>query len=313
VLERDAPAVGEHRRVEGAQLVLAAVDERAARRLAGIAVGLERRDDRVDVAGREGALVLGHDVRLVQRGVGLVQRRAVQVPSGQLPAAVVDPQLGEPPVGRMVADDRERKLDAPVRVVVEVQEHLLEAAGLEDDVVDVVDGDVARLEPRAELRDERPERRLALDATADRVVDDGLAGERLDERIGLPREQPVEVRHRDELVAPAGVEDVLERRRGEQLGHPGHARKRRRSRSGARAGHDRGRLRSRYRNRSAVQPHGCPGGVNRDLQRLPRRPLPPGRGPDQRLAADLPHRARPHRAVPPRRDGGPGPVPPTAG
>ncbi len=33
-----------------------------ARRLAGVAVRFERRDDRVDVAGRERTLVLGHDV-----------------------------------------------------------------------------------------------------------------------------------------------------------------------------------------------------------------------------------------------------------
>ncbi len=50
------------------------MDVLAARRLAGVAVRLEGRDDRVDVAGRERALVLGHDVRLAQRRVGLQQR-----------------------------------------------------------------------------------------------------------------------------------------------------------------------------------------------------------------------------------------------
>jgi hypothetical protein len=39
-------------------------DVLAARRLASVAVRFECRHDRIDVAGRERALVLGHDVRL---------------------------------------------------------------------------------------------------------------------------------------------------------------------------------------------------------------------------------------------------------
>ena len=70
VLQRDAAAVREEQLVEGAQTVRAAVDVLAARRLAHVAVGLERRDDRVDVAGRERALVLAHDVRRRRSGSG---------------------------------------------------------------------------------------------------------------------------------------------------------------------------------------------------------------------------------------------------
>ncbi len=58
-------------------------------------------------------------------------------------------------------------------------------------------------EPRAHLGDERLERPRAPDPPAYRVVQLGLAGERLDQRIDLARHQPVEVRHdaRD-LAAP---------------------------------------------------------------------------------------------------------------
>ena len=76
------------------------------------------------------------------------------------------------------------------------------------------------------LGDERPERLHALDASADRVVELGLAGERLDQRIGLPRDQAVEEGHGDELLAPALVQHLLEHRRGEQLRDPRHAAKR---------------------------------------------------------------------------------------
>jgi hypothetical protein len=78
-------------------------------------------------------------------------------------------------------------------------------------------------QPRARLGDERPERSLAFDAPDYRVVQLGLAGERLDQRIGLPGQQTVEVRHRHELVEPLPFFDFRERRRREQLGYERHS------------------------------------------------------------------------------------------
>jgi hypothetical protein len=46
----------------------------AARGLAGVAVVFERRNDHLDVAGRQRALVLAHDVRLDQVRIGREQR-----------------------------------------------------------------------------------------------------------------------------------------------------------------------------------------------------------------------------------------------
>ena len=115
------------------------------------AVRFERGDDRVDVAARERTQVLGHDVRPAQLGVGLQQGRAVHVAAGQRHAAVVDPQLVDPPVRFAVGDDHERKRD-PAVLTVEVQHHLLEAVSPEDDVLDVLDRDVALHEPRRACR-----------------------------------------------------------------------------------------------------------------------------------------------------------------
>ena len=51
--------------------------------LARVAVGLERRHDRVDVAGSERALVLADDVWLAQLRVRLQERWTVHVAAGQ--------------------------------------------------------------------------------------------------------------------------------------------------------------------------------------------------------------------------------------
>ena len=141
--------------------------------------------------------------------------------TGQRAVAVVDPHLFDPAVGPAVGDGRERQSD-PAVLAVDVQDHLLEAALREHDVADVLDRDVALLEPRSHSRDERLERRHALDASAHRVVDQRLAGERLDQRIRLPRQQAVEVRDGHEPVPPPRVQQPLQRRCGEQLGHPRH-------------------------------------------------------------------------------------------
>ena len=61
VLQRDPAAVREQAREEGAQAVDTPVDVFGAGGLAGVGVGLEGRQDRVDVTGCQRALVLGHD------------------------------------------------------------------------------------------------------------------------------------------------------------------------------------------------------------------------------------------------------------
>jgi hypothetical protein len=62
VFQRDAPVVREQQLVEDTQAVAASVDVPATRRLASVAVRFECRHDRIDVAGRERALVLAHDI-----------------------------------------------------------------------------------------------------------------------------------------------------------------------------------------------------------------------------------------------------------
>ena len=62
VLERNAAAVREKVLVELAQAVGSPVNVCASGGLARVAVGLERRHDRVDVAGSERALILADDV-----------------------------------------------------------------------------------------------------------------------------------------------------------------------------------------------------------------------------------------------------------
>ena len=79
-------------------------------------------------------------------------------------------------------------------LTVEVENHLVEALSLGDDVLDVLDRDVVPTEPRARFGHERLERPYALDTPAHGVVQLGHAGEGLHQRIGLPRQQAVEVR-----------------------------------------------------------------------------------------------------------------------
>ena len=141
----------------------------AAGGLAGIAVRFEGRHDRVDIAGRQRTLVLGHDIRLAQLRIGLQQRRAVRVAAGQRPAAEVHPQFLDASVGLAVGDDRDRKVDS-LGLTVEVENHLPKAASLGDDVLDVLDRDVAPREPRFRFGGVRLERPRALDPPAYGVV-----------------------------------------------------------------------------------------------------------------------------------------------
>ena len=83
-------AVREQQLVKRAQAVATSVDVPGARRLAGVAVRFECRHDRVDIARRERTLIVAYDIWLAQLRIGLQQRWAVGVPTGERPATEVD-------------------------------------------------------------------------------------------------------------------------------------------------------------------------------------------------------------------------------
>ncbi len=221
-LQRNAAIVGAPMLVKGSQLLGTLVDVRSAGGLPCVPVGFEGVDDRIHIAGRERTEVAGHVVGRTQRGVGLQQRRAVDVAPGQLPAAVVDPQLLDPPSPAAIGDNRDGKIDRAA-LAVEVQDHLLEAAGREDDVLDVLDRDVVLREPALHLGDEGLELRDTPDPSPDRVVHDRLIRERVDQGVELAGRQPVEERHSQQLGPPPLLQQALQGRRTEQLRHPRHA------------------------------------------------------------------------------------------
>src|SRR5215218_8483371 len=66
-----------------------------------------------------------------------------------------------------------------------------------------------------------PNARTPLDASAHRVVQLGLADERVDQRTGLPGQQPLVVGHGFKLVPPVLLQHSLQRRRGESSGTQG--------------------------------------------------------------------------------------------
>ena len=136
--------------------------------------------------------------------------------AGERPGAEVDPQLLETPAGAVVGDERVRKVDSSA-LAVEVEYHLLEAALLRDDALDVFERGVTSREPFVRLAHEVPERPHPFDAPAQRMVQLRLAGEGLDQGIDLPDQQPVEVGHVHDLSLLL-LFQLLERRRGEQLG-----------------------------------------------------------------------------------------------
>ena len=189
MLQRDAAVVREQQLVEGAQAVVASVDERRARGLAGIAVGLERRHDRIRVAGGKGARVFGDDVRLVELRVELQHRRPDRVVASQRPAAVVDAQFADPPVGFLVGDDQDRKADSRV-LAVKVDDHLREAAMTRDDILDVFDRGLLPAQPRIRLGDVFLERPCTADTSAHRMLQLRLARKRPDQSIEIPESKP---------------------------------------------------------------------------------------------------------------------------
>ena len=142
---------------------------RRAGRLVHLSVRLERGDARFDVAGRERAQVLADDVGLAHVGVGLEQRRAARVAAGQRPAAEVQPQLDDPLVLLVVGDDRKGKPDASA-VAVEVHDDLFDPARIRDEEVTCSTVPVAFRQPGRRVGDEAPERGLALDPPAHRVM-----------------------------------------------------------------------------------------------------------------------------------------------
>ena len=110
MLDADA-ARGQDLRHERAQLGAAAMDPGLARRLAEIAVGFEGRDDRVDVAGGERALVVGDRAGDVRGRIAPQQRRADAVMAFERPEAVIDAQRAHAAGRRVVADDGDREID----------------------------------------------------------------------------------------------------------------------------------------------------------------------------------------------------------
>ena len=195
----------------------------AAGGLSGVATGFERGQDRVEVAAGERALVVADCVRLAQLWVRLEHGRAVRVPACQRPIAVVDPHLFEPSIGPLVGDDRHRKIDPPV-LTAEVEDRLTNAAVLGPQEADFLNRGVAVLQPCLGGRRIGGERPLAFDAPTDRIVNLGFARERLNEGVGLAGQETGEVGHGVELLQPELVLEPRPRRRGEQLGNPGHAR-----------------------------------------------------------------------------------------
>jgi hypothetical protein len=165
----------------------------------------------------------------VQLRIGLKHGRANRVAAPQRPAAVVDPQFDDPPVGLLVGDHQDRKAHSSV-LALEVDDHLREAAMVRDDVLDVLDRGVLLLEPGLGCGHVCLERPRAPDAPAYGMVQLGLAGKRPDQGIEVTRQQPVEEGHRDELALPLLL-GLLERRRSEQLREPRHAPKRPTSRA----------------------------------------------------------------------------------
>src|SRR5215216_181613 len=223
VLKRDAAAIGEERLVERAQLVGAPVDVAIAGGLAHVPVGLERGEDRLEVAGRERALILADDVRLGEVEGRLKQRRTVRVAAGQRPGAEVQAQLEDALVLLVVvAGERKGKTDASA-VAVEVEHDLFDPARIRDEEVDVLDIDIAFRQPGGRIGDEAPKRAFALDAPAYRVMHLWHTRERLEERVDLSGHQAVEEGHRSEALMPVLVQDPLQRGSGEQLRRKRHA------------------------------------------------------------------------------------------
>jgi hypothetical protein len=189
-------------------------------RLAGVATGLEARRDRLGVARRQRPLVVGGGSARAHPRIGRQQRRPLDVPAGQRHRAVVDPQLLEPAILTMVGDHRVRQRRPPA-VGVEADHHLLEAAALADDALDVLDLGVARGQPLVRFGDEAFELRDPFDPPPLGMEDHRLGHEGPDQRLELAREDPRVVGHREPL-APLSLLQPDGDRLGEKLGRPGH-------------------------------------------------------------------------------------------
>ena len=190
--------------------------------LADVGVGLEGCRGGFDVAGRERPLVLADHVGRVEVGVWLQQRGAVGVSTRQRPRALVDPNFDDACIAVAVRDDRNRELDATL-VAVERQDRLFDPARWRDDSFDVAAEGVALDQPGVGLGHEPLEGAAPLDAATDRVMELGLTGERLHERVALTGLHPGEVRHRtSDSGIGALAENPLQHRSRKKFGHPRH-------------------------------------------------------------------------------------------
>jgi hypothetical protein len=113
----------------------------------------------------------------------------VGVAAGEWPVAEIDPQLVDPPAGPAVGHDCNREVDSAC-LTVEVENYLLEALSLGDDVLDVLDRDVVPTQPRARFGDERLEGPHALDTPAYGVVQLGTPAKDLTSASGSPASRP---------------------------------------------------------------------------------------------------------------------------
>ncbi len=98
------------------------------------------------------------------------------------PAAVVHPQLLDPPIGPAVGDYRDRKTNAP-GVTVEMHHVLLKPASLGHNMIDVLNRTDPLAEPDLHLVEVRLECPGATDPPTNRVVQLRLPGEGPKQRI----------------------------------------------------------------------------------------------------------------------------------
>src|SRR3954470_15321653 len=139
------------------------------------------------------------------------------MPTRERPAAEVHALLEDPPPPVPVAGDRHEEVD-----IAHVQDALLHPAVADDGELEVLGRGAALLQPAPRLLHEARERGRALDPAAHRVMQLRLGGERFDQRARLAGQHAHEERHQLHPPAARVLPDARERRRGEQLGQPGH-------------------------------------------------------------------------------------------
>jgi hypothetical protein len=128
------------------------------------------------------------------------------------------------PVVVAVGHDANRQLDATA-VAVERHHRLFDPAPWRDDSLHMAGHRVALGQPCVGVGHEPLEGAASPDAAADRVMELWLAGERSEQRVGLARRYPGEVRHRSSGAGVGGVAaNPLQHGRREQVWKPRHTR-----------------------------------------------------------------------------------------